>query len=223
MQLPRGTFREIRKGIQIGSLVAELIGEKYTGIASISSPDASGTLVFRQGKFLLVKFRNARGDAALDEIQNAGRQVVDAALSLLGDTQIELALEFNKPCRLTRSGKNISTQATFRPGTPEYPGVPRPPSSGPAVKPKSLHPPLPAHSPISPARAADTSRRAPSPHPVTTEVPPAPAGKPAEAETTFEDDLTTFENLDIDSVTDKIRNDCKSMIKQLHLDHLMEK
>jgi hypothetical protein len=29
--------------------------------------------------------------------------------------------------------------------------------------------------------------------------------------------------MDIDNVTDKIRTDCKTMIKQLHLDHLMER
>ena len=44
-----------------------------------------------------------------------------------------------------------------------------------------------------------------------------------EPDTSFEDDLATFENMDLDSVTDKIRTDCKSMIKQLHLDHLMER
>jgi len=58
---------------------------------------------------------------------------------------------------------------------------------------------------------------------------PAPASgggaeePPEEPDTSFEDDLASFENMDLDSVTDKIRTDCKSMIKQLHLDHLMER
>lgn len=39
----------------------------------------------------------------------------------------------------------------------------------------------------------------------------------------FENDLDTFDSMDIDNVTDKIRTDCKTMIKQLHLDHLMER
>ena len=39
----------------------------------------------------------------------------------------------------------------------------------------------------------------------------------------FEDDLDTFDSMDFDNVTDKIRTDCKTMIKQLHLDHLMER
>ncbi|MFA4825317.1 MAG: hypothetical protein WC593_09190 [Methanoregula sp.] len=39
----------------------------------------------------------------------------------------------------------------------------------------------------------------------------------------FEKDIDTFNMLDIDDVTEKIRNDCKTMIKQLHLEHLMER
>ena len=39
----------------------------------------------------------------------------------------------------------------------------------------------------------------------------------------FEKDLDSFDAMDIDNVTDKIRTDCKTMIKQLHLDHLMDR
>ena len=39
----------------------------------------------------------------------------------------------------------------------------------------------------------------------------------------FETDIETFDAMDINSVTDKIRNDCKTMVRQLHLDHLMER
>jgi hypothetical protein len=39
----------------------------------------------------------------------------------------------------------------------------------------------------------------------------------------FENDLDTFDTMDFENVTDKIRTDCKTMIKQLHLDHLMER
>jgi hypothetical protein len=38
----------------------------------------------------------------------------------------------------------------------------------------------------------------------------------------FEQDIDTFDTLDIDNVTDKIRNDCKTIIRQLNLEHLME-
>ena len=38
----------------------------------------------------------------------------------------------------------------------------------------------------------------------------------------FEKDIDTFDTLDIELVTDKIRRDCKTIIKQLDLEHLME-
>ena len=38
----------------------------------------------------------------------------------------------------------------------------------------------------------------------------------------FEKDIDTFDKLDIDNMTDKIRNDCKTIVKQLDLEHLME-
>ena len=114
MQLPRGTFREIRKNVAIESLLQELEGEKFSGVANISSPSRTGTLVFKAGKCILVKIQNSRGDAGWDEIQNAGNEEVDAALSLLGDAQIDLALEFNKPCRILKAVKQVPAQASHR-------------------------------------------------------------------------------------------------------------
>jgi hypothetical protein len=56
---------------------------------------------------------------------------------------------------------------------------------------------------------------------------PAPRGEAPGAEegvsSSFEKDIDTFDTMDLDNVTDKIRNDCKTMIKQLHLEHLMER
>lgn len=226
MQLPRGTFREIRKSVTIESLIHSLEGEKYTGLATISSHSLSGTLVFKQGKFILIKFQNIRGDPALGELQKAGSEVVDAALSVLGDAQIELALEFNKPCRLTRSGKPVSPVSP----RPAMHGTRDPPRAVPERRPAIINSAAkPAGIPVHPPPHHDHS---PAPHPpvrVSAAGTPAPASgggaeEPVqEPDTSFEDDLETFENMDLDSVTDKIRTDCKSMIKQLHLDHLMER
>jgi len=95
MQLPRGTFREIKRAMAIESLLRDLEGEKFSGMANISSQSLTGTLVFKAGKCILIKFLSSRGDAAWDELQKARSEEVDAALALLGDAQIELALEFN--------------------------------------------------------------------------------------------------------------------------------
>jgi hypothetical protein len=45
---------------------------------------------------------------------------------------------------------------------------------------------------------------------------------PPQDSSSFEKDIDTFDKLDIDNVTDKIRNDCKTIVKQLDLEHLME-
>jgi len=38
----------------------------------------------------------------------------------------------------------------------------------------------------------------------------------------FEKDIETFETMDVDTITNKIRGECKTLIKQLHLEHLTE-
>jgi hypothetical protein len=247
MQLPRGTFREIRKSVVIESLLQELEGERFSGVANISSPSFTGTLVFKAGKCILVKVQNSRGDSAWDEIQNNAGEEVDAALSLLGDAQIELALEFNKPFRILKAGKTASAPASSRPAPPaaQHPrtamaqkgAVPVAPLK-PPVKPAPTHHHISA--PQSPTPAAVHT---PPPHPLakaSAPVPPSPqipsprhegtpkpvADEPPERDSegsSFEADLDTFDTMDFDNVTDKIRTDCKTMIKQLHLDHLMER
>jgi hypothetical protein len=249
MQLPRGTFREIRKSVAIESLLKELDGEKYSGVANISSPSLTGTLVFKAGKCILVKFQNNRGDAAWDNLQKTGSEEVDAALSLLGDAQIELALEFNRQCRILKSGKHAPAQASRR-ATPSAPH--EPPRSFPAQKPavpaapsKPLAKPVPSHHQVPAPPAPQAPAHAPPLNPsrfskAAAPVPPSPPmpspwhenGKKHEADEphekdrdtgSFESDIDTFDTMDIDNVTDKIRTDCKTMIKQLHLDHLMER
>jgi hypothetical protein len=251
MQLPRGTFREIRKSVAIESLLKELDGEKYTGVANISSPSLTGTLVFKAGKCILVKFQNNRGDVAMDELLKAESEAVDAVLSLLGDAQIGLALEFNRQCRILKPpGKHAPAQVSHR----AAPSASRePPRSVPAQKPATpaapLRPPV-RSGPIPQHVSAPTSSpQAPVPSsPLhqsqffkpASQVPPSPrtpsawhedekkreADEPPEKDNDngiFESDLDTFDTMDIDNVTDKIRTDCKTMIKQLQLEHLLER
>ena len=251
MQLPRGTFREIRKGVAIESLLHALDGEKFSGVASISSPSLTGSLVFKAGKCILVKFGNSRGDTGWDEILKAGSDEVDAALSLLGDAQIELALEFNKPCRILKSGKRMPDQAPHRSAQPAsrepsravQAQKPAPPVS--LLKPPAKPAPVPHHVPAPPAapkapapippqhppRVSKTTA-APAPPLPPMPSPPHEDRKRDEEEelserdrdtSSFEKDLDSFDAMDIDNVTDKIRTDCKTMIKQLHLDHLMDR
>jgi len=102
MQLPRGTFREIRKSETIGEILTELERTKFSGICSISSGSGTGTLVLKSGKCILVKFHGKSGDTGWDELQKNLFEEVDAALSSLDEAQVQLSLEFNKACRLVR-------------------------------------------------------------------------------------------------------------------------
>jgi len=271
MQLPRGTFREIRRNVAIESLLHELEGEKFSGVANISSQSRTGTLVFKAGKCILVKVQNSRGDAGWDEIVHAGNVEVDAALSLLGDAQIDLALEFNKTCRILKTGKQVPAQPSHRPpaasASPEHPRtamaqkaatpvaplkpmvkpapthhrVPAPQTAPPAHTPPQ-HPPThhrvpapqtappahtpPQHPPLFSKTAATVPPSPPMPAPVHEDRKKHEAKQPSENDleaSSFENDLDTFDTMDFDNVTDKIRTDCKTMIKQLHLDHLMER
>ena len=72
---------------------------------------------------------NARGDAGWDELQKTAGEEVDAALSLLGDAQIELALEFNKPFRILKGGKLVTA-----PGMVCTTGFPRTTPAGPGTE-----------------------------------------------------------------------------------------
>lgn len=251
MQLPRGTFREIRKGVAIESLVHALDGEKFSGIANLSSQSLVGILVFKAGKCILVKVGNSRGDIGWDEVQKTGSEEVDAVLSVLDDAQIGLALEFNKPCRILKSGKYAPAPASHRPIQPASHEPPRTVQAQKAAAPVAppQHPaisaPSPHHVPVSPPTPQSFSNSPPL-HPhlfskaAAAQVPPSPLvpasrhedkQRPEEKDSpekdhetsSFDDDLDTFDTMDIENVTDKIRTDCKTIIKQLHLDHLMER
>jgi hypothetical protein len=105
MQLPRGTFREIKKNTNLGELFEELQKIRFSGICTISFGKATGIIVFTSGKRILAEFESSIGDAAWDDLQKIVEERVDAALSTLDITQIQLSVEFNKSCRLLKVGK----------------------------------------------------------------------------------------------------------------------
>ena len=252
MQLPRGTFREIKKYVTIERLLSDIDHAKFSGIANISSDTLTGTLVFKLGKCILVKFQNKPGDAGWDELQRSAATEVDVALSSLDEAQIQLALEFNKSSRLVKAGKSAPTPTPHKPVTPTEPQklplhrkipVPQkpqpvpiagnrlhrilvPPAVPPATEPKPI---TVQSSPLYPSMNARPA--APVPHAPQiqgsqreeTEQPEAEPQPVDSGSTSFDDDIDTFDSMDLDNVTDKIRTDCQTMIKQLHLEHLMER
>lgn len=252
MQLPRGTFREIKKGTTIEDILAELERSKFSGVCSISSSAGTGTLVYKAGKSILVKFLGKSGDPAWDELQSHRSTEVDAALSTLDDAQIQLSLEFNKACRLVKAGSPAgearrpappAAEPVRKPAPPAHTAAPAPaPAARPLQKPAPastlFHRPAPPVQPVAPVQPSappePKPQRAPAAAPARPAMPappamprPAPKSETPVAEegpsSSFEKDIDTFDTMDLDNVTDKIRNDCKTMIKQLHLEHLMER
>ena len=257
MQLPRGTFREIKKNVTIESLLAEIEHTKFSGISNISSETIAGTLVFKTGKCILVKFQNKQGDRGWDELWKASGEEVDVALSSLDEAQIQLSLEFNKSCRMITPVKPV-IQVQQKPSAPSHQALPvrpvahkTPAAPSPLLQPKPVatvphprHTSVPVSAPAAPEQKTVTLQ-GPPPHPPAglkpsaavpqpphvqvhrREVPKQTAEEPNPQDTpessSFDDDIDTFDTLDLDNVTDKIRNDCKTMIKDLNLDHLMDR
>ena len=251
MQLPRGTFREIRKNTTVGEVLKDLERIAFSGVCSLSSGRDTGTLVYHSGTCILVKFHGKSGDPGWDELLSCLGEV-DAALSTLDEAQIRLSLEFNKACRLVKTGKSGQFRKNHHP------------SRGPEKMTEAAHQtvapvrvlpkPSPAASPstakVSPENTLHAPGRQPLPAPVlsgarpsaghpSSKVPPPPresvqvtgeekssgdSGRsPDESAGSSDRDLDTLDIQDLENVTDKIRNDCKTMIRQLNLEHLMER
>jgi hypothetical protein len=267
MQLPRGTFREIKKNESVESILLELERTRFSGICSISSGSNMGTLVFKAGRCILVKFLGKQGDAGWDELQKILGDEVDAALSTLDEAQVQLSLEFNKASRIVKGGsigqphqapaplprhehrEAAPHEPAKKPLAVPHPAAPSAPAkavlkpaaapAAPAPRPTAPQkvPPVPEHKPLAvPAQAAPAgaatkpasqtppSQRMPVPKAEPPkDIPDEGRHAPGPGASSFDADIDTFDTMDLENVTDKIRNDCKTMIKQLHLEHLMER
>jgi len=104
MQLPRGTFREIKKKTKFGGVFEELQQTRFSGICTISFGKGNGIIVFKSGKRILAEYENSIGDAAWEELLKIVQETVDVALSTLNAPQIELSIEFNRSYRILNVG-----------------------------------------------------------------------------------------------------------------------
>jgi hypothetical protein len=228
MQLPRGTFRLIHKGVRLGGILGELAASRFTGISSLSSLSINGTLVFRGGECVLAKIQTQYGDPAWEIVISQPDMVTDIALSDLNNAQLQLALDFNKKALVAHpklsSGKSAESppagRATLRPDDAVKHGIQTryeqkerefiktsgaarsvPPVSEPAERPRTR--PKGAKEQVPPQIPEHQAQAVPG------------------------EDMDAIDNLDIDldleDVTKKIRKDCKLILKQLQLDHLTEK
>jgi len=234
MQLPRGTFREIQKNKKAHEILADLDNSRFSGVCSISSKENVCTLVLKSGKCILAEYKGLKGNGALQEFLNStSDEKVDTALSTLTDAQIQLSLEFNKAEHVSQSphirhdaqkpesAKNLSETPSHRiivkKATPSTPNHPQPPGEDIATLVTQ------ASGSKNGKHLLKNQETIPAHHeqPVSkTE----PEHEEKEKECSgLEKDLELLDSMNLDKVTDKIREDCKTMVKQLRLDHLMDK
>ena len=236
MQLPRGTFREIRKNQKTEDLLKELEQGGFSGICSISYRDHISTLVLKSGRCILVESDTFKGDAALEHLlYSISDGDIDAALSTLNEAQIQLSLEFNP-------AEQIKNTSMYHTGVPET----IVPATGASVSPASSEKNLPGpktnlffpgeerstlmtHSPERTPRLQTGTKNPASELPGSIGSATAPVSgereipAPDTEPTDFESDLDMLDSMNLDRMTDKIRDDCKKMVKQFHLDHLMDR
>jgi len=254
MQLPRGTFLNIKRSKRVGDLLAELQDMKFTGICSISFGQIISTIVFKSGKRILAQYKDIVGDAASEELQKIIGEKVDASLSTLNEAQIQLALEFNKTCLTGKGGKAensslheipVPNQDTIKKSppappvqaqistskTPQKPGIPQSlpqkrPASVEQVRASELpkiisdaHLKKAAHTPL----GAIQQKSQIYPQISIEKIPEDTIIVREDTDaSSFEKDIETFETMDVDTITNKIRGECKTLIKELHLEHLTE-
>jgi hypothetical protein len=221
MQLPRGTFREIIKNRPLGSIIENLERTDFSGVCSIPAAAVAGTLVFKNGRFILAKIHGKAGDAAIHELPPLGNLHVDAALATLDTPQIQLALEFNKQF-LIKKADRVLVDTTRNQGPAEkHPQVSHTPDKKPdpstfVAVPDSRYVVIrkPAFSGIPrPGEQHSKNRK------IVTEIPVQDTGDPD----SFENDISTLEAMNLDTTTEKMRRDCKTLVQQLDLEHLMKR
>jgi hypothetical protein len=225
MKLPRGTFHSIKKGILFHLLLEEMEKTRFTGYCTISFGLETCTLVLNSGIYILADYDKHEGEHAWQKMQKLLEMKVDASLTTLNTAQLELVREFN-PHAILPSFVRKSPTRQVRTGTT---------SSGTKRKDDVSGNAVPGGS------SGQQKKQVPNPGPqtATTEQHPAPlistpgtaqspgeqqasGTEPEESGTNIERDLEALENMDIDEMTKKIRENCKVTIEQMDLDHLIE-
>jgi hypothetical protein len=226
MKLPRGTFHSIKKGILFRSVLEEMEKTRFTGYCTVSFGLETCTIVLNSGIYILADYDKLEGEHAWQKMQKLLEMKVDAGLTTLNTVQLELAREFNPHATLPSFVRKSPTRqvrtGTTNPGTrrkDDSAGNTVPGVRSDHQKNKALHSgPQPS-----------TAEQHPDPGisaPVTAQssVEQQASGKgPEEGGTNIERDLEALDNMDIDEMTKKIRENCKVTIEQMDLEHLIEK
>lgn len=219
MQLPRGTFHSIKKGLELETILRDLKEERFSGSCSLACGSHAGNLVFQDGQIMLASFDSSCGDAAMEIIFRQMDSIADASMSDLTAAQLKLTLEFNEKCRVSRE----RSDAKKIPATPQKDRVYSREKDKAPITPERL-------------KTEGSWKISESPvqeKPIHTVPPSEPAGErgaksgdlfasDGEESTMVDRDLQALDAMDLDTMRNKIRMNCKLMIEKLHLEHLID-
>ena len=241
MQLPRGKFRSVIKGVALNSLIQELAEVRYTGVITISWNHEVISIVMQKGRYLLAEYGSLRGDRAWEGVTALGETTIDAILSDFTETELKLAMEFNEPCLLQapvspKASRALPREKSPQPPPPEAPRVPphEPPSMPPVPLPPEVPVPLPATE-EPPAEPAGSDAPGTPPPTVWTQVDMAQAmaavseqgGGEAPGPDGYDElallhmEMSALDDVDVEHIATKIRKNARGIVKKLHLGHLM--
>lgn len=206
MQLPRGTFRELKKGCALSTLIDGLVRDAFSGYCRIVADPHSVTLVFEQGAILLAEYDTLRGDTAWTCLMQERQMIVDAAIHDLTASQVNLAIEFSQQARVRAARHTMTGDDRL-----DEPSLVKPAGMVPDGA-KRLTATMPqGGAPVRPHEPAETVRLA------------------AEARDPLRDthdplllkDLESIDAMDIEHMAEKFRANCRVMIERLNLEHLI--
>jgi hypothetical protein len=233
MQLPRGKFRSVIKGVALNSLIQELAEVRYTGDVSITWKKEAISLVIQKGRYILAEFGSLRGDPAWEAMIALGETIIDAILADFTDSELKLAAEFNEACLLSAQAGSRAPKVTREKPRASAPRIgPERPLAvpiTPQAPPSAVLPPVRENPPAQGAGEGSVSPKAWTEVDMTQAIAVAPDQGSAEAPPSGEYDelallhmeISALDDVDVEHIATKIRKNAKGIVKKLHLGHLM--
>ncbi len=212
-QLPRGRLAESKHDIKLMNLVSHIESSEFTGYCIITFEGRRASLLLERGRCVMIDYPPHYGEEAVKEIQSTITKTISADLYELSPQQMDLAIEFNDGYWANNwtKGTGISISAVSR----EIFDMT-------ATTPETL--------PTTPGAVADTSGTKVSPRE------PTPLSQEElnhlveeePIETTDEEELDDFaqqvrnlENMNMEIMEKRIKENFKDVIKELDLEYLI--
>lgn len=225
MKLPRGTFHSIKKGILFRSLLDDIEKIRFTGYCTVNYGIETCTLVLNSGIYILANYEQLEGHPAWQKILTLLDMKVDAGLTTLNPVQLQLAREFNPHATLQILARK-STKRQIRTGISNLGTKRKEDIPGNTVQENSFE--RQKKQDLPPGPGIVLAKKHPAEQPSTPGTVQSPDEQQAienrqeEDATCIDRDMEALDNMDLEEMTKRIRENCKVTIEQLDLNHLTE-